>query len=61
MPLVVFDGGELQTLGDLGHRHATLHVLLVCKNQQARFPQVLEDAAELDKVEKMKLKRKGRL
>lgn len=33
VPLVVFDGGELQTLGDLSHRHATLHVLLVCKNQ----------------------------
>lgn len=33
VPLVVFDGGELETLGDLGHGHATLDILLVCKDQ----------------------------
>lgn len=38
VPLVVFDGGELETLGDLGHGQATLDVLLVCKDQQPRFP-----------------------
>lgn len=35
VPLVVFDGGKLEALGDLSHRHATLHVLLVSKDQQS--------------------------
>lgn len=37
VPLVVFDRGELEALGDLGHRHATFHILLVGKNKEPRF------------------------
>lgn len=37
VPLVVFDRGKLEALGDLGHRHATFHILLVGKDQQPCF------------------------
>lgn len=37
VPLVVFDRSELEALGDLGHRHATFHILLVGEDQQPCF------------------------
>lgn len=33
VPLVVLYRGELEALGDLSHRHAALHILLVGKDQ----------------------------
>lgn len=42
MPGVVLDGAQGEVVGDLCRRHAILHVLLVRKYQNGRFPQVLE-------------------
>lgn len=41
VPLVILDRSQLQELGDLSYCHALLHVLLVSKDQQSCFLQVL--------------------
>lgn len=46
VPLVVFDGGKLEALGDLSHRHASFHILLIGKDQQSCLSQVLEAREE---------------
>ena len=41
VPLVVFNGGQLEALGDLSPRHATFHILLVGEDEQPSLLQVL--------------------
>lgn len=42
VPLVVFDRCKLKALWDFSHSHAAFHVLLVSKDQQSCFSQILE-------------------
>lgn len=42
VPLVVFDWCQLKALGDFGHSHAAFNILLVSKDQQSCFPQILQ-------------------
>lgn len=37
VPLVVFDRGKLEALGDFSHSHAAFHILFVRKYQQSCF------------------------
>lgn len=53
MPLVVFDRGKLEALGDLGHRHAAFHILLVGKDQQPCLSQILEGGEESPDKERL--------
>lgn len=41
LPFSVFEGGKAQSVGHLRGRHGLLHVLLVCKNHQDGFLQLL--------------------
>lgn len=42
VPLVVFDGCKLKALWDFSHSHAAFNILLVSKDQQSCFSQILE-------------------
>lgn len=42
VPLVVFDRCKLKALGDFSHSHAAFNILLVRKDQESCFPQILE-------------------